>query len=304
MGCGVDASRAGLKAPQRGVPLRAAPHSPDRRGELAPVWREPCRSNGMTSAGWYRDPTDGSVLRYWDGASWTQHLHPAAQGSPAAAGGPIPRIMPAVDPDLATVHVEVLSDIVTRRLAAFAPLTTDAAWCEDPLNRLQGRWWDGAGWTGHIAARPTESLPVDPAQPVATGELGREGVNWPSPRETRYLDRCAPVSPGWYLDPVAPALRGRWWDGKWSEQVRARRDVVLGALPTAPAPGDGDPEDIARTRRSLAAWSIVGASFLVVGVVTLLDPKSGHALGPALLGIGGLARAYAMHAKLRSLPAD
>lgn len=30
------------------------------------------------AANWYPDPTDPSILRYWDGASWTEHTHPVA----------------------------------------------------------------------------------------------------------------------------------------------------------------------------------------------------------------------------------
>lgn len=40
-------------------------------------------------AGWYPDPSEPSVLRYWDGAQWTTHMQPAPQ---AAAPVPKPRI--------------------------------------------------------------------------------------------------------------------------------------------------------------------------------------------------------------------
>lgn len=42
-------------------------------------------------AGWYPDPSDPSLQRYWDGTKWTEHTAPAAgaadQSSPAAGGG-------------------------------------------------------------------------------------------------------------------------------------------------------------------------------------------------------------------------
>lgn len=31
---------------------------------------------GAAAPGWYADPRDGRWLRWWDGSSWTEHLHP------------------------------------------------------------------------------------------------------------------------------------------------------------------------------------------------------------------------------------
>jgi cytoskeletal protein RodZ len=39
----------------------------------------------MTSPGWYPDPYGTSQLRYWDGATWTEHLGPVAQSPPTSA---------------------------------------------------------------------------------------------------------------------------------------------------------------------------------------------------------------------------
>ena len=36
-------------------------------------------------AGWYPDPSEPSVLRYWDGGQWTHHLQPAAPAIEAAS---------------------------------------------------------------------------------------------------------------------------------------------------------------------------------------------------------------------------
>ena len=33
-------------------------------------------------AGWYHDPHEPSVLRYWTGAQWTTHIEPAPQAAP------------------------------------------------------------------------------------------------------------------------------------------------------------------------------------------------------------------------------
>src|SRR6476660_9024494 len=55
--------------------------------------------NEMTSgtprppAGWHPDPTDQNRIRYWDGANWTEHTQPLAQGSktpPASTAKTLP----------------------------------------------------------------------------------------------------------------------------------------------------------------------------------------------------------------------
>ncbi len=41
-------------------------------------------------SGWYTDPSNPFLYRWWDGSAWTQHTAPAAQGSgPTAAGFPV-----------------------------------------------------------------------------------------------------------------------------------------------------------------------------------------------------------------------
>ncbi len=52
-------------------------------------------SAGSPAQGWYTDPHDPSRLRWWDGATWTEHVHPPADqaaaapaaGAEAAGGG-------------------------------------------------------------------------------------------------------------------------------------------------------------------------------------------------------------------------
>ena len=44
-----------------------------------------------TPAGWYADPTEPARLRWWDGASWTEHVHPA---QPVAAAPSSPDTYP------------------------------------------------------------------------------------------------------------------------------------------------------------------------------------------------------------------
>ncbi|PID50850.1 MAG: hypothetical protein CR980_01520 [Propionibacteriales bacterium] len=39
-------------------------------------------SSAAPTAGWYPDPETGSAERYWDGATWTEHVRPATQLAP------------------------------------------------------------------------------------------------------------------------------------------------------------------------------------------------------------------------------
>ncbi|HEY6531962.1 MAG TPA: AIM24 family protein [Acidimicrobiales bacterium] len=59
-----------------------------------------------TPADWYPDPSDSSLLRYWDGSAWTEHTAPApvAQPAPAAPAPPAePEVVPgAPAPPVAT----------------------------------------------------------------------------------------------------------------------------------------------------------------------------------------------------------
>ncbi|KIP51487.1 hypothetical protein SD72_15140 [Leucobacter komagatae] len=38
-----------------------------------------------SAAGWYQDPLDANVQRYWDGAAWTEHEHSAIPSAPAGS---------------------------------------------------------------------------------------------------------------------------------------------------------------------------------------------------------------------------
>ena len=50
-------------------------------------------AQGPTPAGWYPDPDQPGMLRYWDGTAWTRHQSPAPTGTAGAyrAGGPAGR---------------------------------------------------------------------------------------------------------------------------------------------------------------------------------------------------------------------
>ena len=79
----------------------------------------------MTAAGWYPDPNDQRLLRWWDGAQWTSHTHEAEnQPSPV---GPLP--------------TSGLQRSESSGAARAAP--SEAASLQEGINRLRGEyaWW-------------------------------------------------------------------------------------------------------------------------------------------------------------------
>jgi hypothetical protein len=80
----VSASVFGLGAAQ---PVPAQPIAPAGAPPAGTVTAVAAAST--VSAGWFADPGDASIMRWWDGAQWTQHTAPVA-AAPAAAYSPNP----------------------------------------------------------------------------------------------------------------------------------------------------------------------------------------------------------------------
>lgn len=51
-------------------------------------------SNAAPAAGWFADPHDPSRLRWWDGATWTAHVHPPIVEAPVAPVTPVTQAAP------------------------------------------------------------------------------------------------------------------------------------------------------------------------------------------------------------------
>jgi hypothetical protein len=98
-------------------------------------------------AGWYEDPDDGALQRFWDGTRWTNSRMPRNEAVPLE-GEPLP-------PAPAPVPIAP-APIGTTRYSSDAPSTADsatgmppAAWYADPENPEGMRYWDGGRWTEH-----------------------------------------------------------------------------------------------------------------------------------------------------------
>jgi hypothetical protein len=79
--------------------------------------------------GWYLDPSDSSLERWWDGAQWSEHSRPfTAEAAPAA---PQPRVAAAPAPQ----H--------------------PPGWYPDARGTI--RFWDGHAWTQNVASPPASA---------------------------------------------------------------------------------------------------------------------------------------------------
>jgi len=100
-------------------------------------------------AGWYEDPDDGALQRFWDGSRWTSSRMPRTEAVPLEGQEPAP--LPPT---------RYSSDVP-------APATPGgglpaAAWYADPENPQGMRYWDGARWTenrtDYLAAPPKKEV--------------------------------------------------------------------------------------------------------------------------------------------------
>ncbi|MBV1893538.1 MAG: DUF2510 domain-containing protein [Ilumatobacteraceae bacterium] len=71
------ATVAAAAAPAVAAPAEVTPAAP---AEAAPAGGDPAAAtDAAVPAGWYADPSGRFELRYWDGASWTEHVSRAGQ---------------------------------------------------------------------------------------------------------------------------------------------------------------------------------------------------------------------------------
>lgn len=83
--------------------------------------------------GWFDDPQDPTLERWWDGSAWSVHVRPKFTTPPPPDAHPAP-----------------------------APVRTGpAGWYDDPQDESQLRYWDGITWTDQTTA----TMSVAPVRP-------------------------------------------------------------------------------------------------------------------------------------------
>ncbi|WP_284231625.1 DUF2510 domain-containing protein [Arenivirga flava] len=152
----------------------------------------------LPAPGWYADPAaPGSALRYWDGATWTEHTHPAAPAVPEAsapvgdaADAEQPATTPGADaseqpagtaptaPDTDVPSAGATESTANGRTASTEPAPAPAPAPHAPVHQPNpsarpGDQPGGPGATGH---------PAPPAAPWAQGP----GNPYRSPQVAQY----------------------------------------------------------------------------------------------------------------------
>jgi hypothetical protein len=103
-------------------------------------------------AGWYEDPDDGALQRFWDGSRWTSSRMPRTEAVPLEGQEPAP---------LAPDRYSSDGPAPPPSEGGLPP----AAWYADPDNPQGMRYWDGVRWTEHR----TDYLAAPPKKPVGEG---------------------------------------------------------------------------------------------------------------------------------------
>lgn len=147
--------------------------------------------SGLPPMGWYPDPADARLERYWDGMQWTRNtrLPPAGPGAPTPASFvPQPQIVPRSTPDLRTGPERM----PYRTQAGFSPSGRPAT--ADGV-RL-------AGWWSRVAALFVDYLLITVAQTLALSVFGQRIV---TAMQAWEADVFAAVSSGNTDVPLTPA---------------------------------------------------------------------------------------------------
>ncbi len=95
-------------------------------------------------AGWYPDPDDGALQRFWNGSRWTNSRMPMSVGVPLETEPRVSEPLP-LEPAIGRTGLPA------------------AAWYADPENPEGMRYWDGSRWTEHRT-----DYRAEPAKPKAS----------------------------------------------------------------------------------------------------------------------------------------
>lgn len=117
-------------------------------------------------AGWYVDPDDGALQRFWDGTRWTSHRMPL---SPAVLAEDAPPELVHARPAPGFPGPQAATADASESAASDSP--PRPGWYADPDNSHGMRYWDGSRWT----ADRTDYLPAPAGKPATNDGLVAAG---------------------------------------------------------------------------------------------------------------------------------
>jgi hypothetical protein len=134
--------------------VRVAQHVRDRR-EAERAELSTRATSSAPPAGWYESANNPTLLRFWDGAAWSNDYARRTSTDPAVAAEWYPD--PSNAKRLRYWDGSAWTSHVSPRPGA---VTAPPDWYPDPSNAAQLRYWDGTTWTHHVNDNPAASAVV------------------------------------------------------------------------------------------------------------------------------------------------
>ncbi|WP_166789942.1 MULTISPECIES: DUF2510 domain-containing protein [unclassified Cryobacterium] len=201
------------------------------------------------SAGWYVTPDDDTVLRYWNGHTWTSEERSIDQRSKRTIRQADKAAAKTLAAEAAARARELAAAIAVEAQKSAAAASILAAEVAAETQAQPDRMMI-VPVTVTVPAMPAPSVAAEPAQPdvvVTSNEVALAPAG--HDRTSGELDA------GWHPDPMG-ALQLRWWDGaRWTNETMAL--PAPGVPVTAAAPmthgraiardnGPNEPDQVAR----------------------------------------------------------